>query len=104
MVGLVPDPDGVGYWLIGGDGGVFSFGADFRGSIPSVLPPGARLRAPIIGMVAYGDAYLLVAADGGIFNFSFLPFSGSLADRELTSPVISIAPLRVDTDAYPRRR
>ncbi len=89
--GIVPDPDGVGYWLVAGDGGVFSFEAEFRGSVPGVLDPGVSLNAPVIGMVSYGDAYLMVGADGGVFNFSDLPFVGSLGSNPPDTGVVSIA-------------
>ena len=89
--GIVPDPDGVGYWLVAGDGGVFSFEAEFRGSVPGVLEPGVSLNAPVIGMVSYGDAYLMVGADGGVFNFSELPFVGSLGSNPPDTGVVSIA-------------
>ncbi|MEM8903946.1 MAG: fibronectin type III domain-containing protein [Actinomycetota bacterium] len=89
--GIVPDPDGVGYWLVAGDGGVFSFEAEFRGSVPGELADGVSLNAPVIGMVAYGDAYLMVGADGGVFNFSDLPFVGSLGSTPPDTGVVSIA-------------
>ncbi|MEM9037143.1 MAG: fibronectin type III domain-containing protein [Actinomycetota bacterium] len=84
--GIVPDPDGVGYWLVAGDGGVFAFEADFVGSMGST-----PLNAPVVGMVAYGDAYLMVGADGGVFNFSDLPFVGSLGDTPPDTGIVAIA-------------
>ena len=33
IVGLSPTPDNRGYWLVASDGGVFAFGAPFRGSL-----------------------------------------------------------------------
>src|SRR5207302_493295 len=63
---LVPTGDGGGYWLVASDGGIFAFGnAPFRGSMGA-----QRLNKPVVGMVRYGDGYLMVAADGGIFAFS----------------------------------
>ena len=38
---------------------------------------GVRLNQPIVTMVPYGGAYLMVAGDGGIFNFSNGLFFGS---------------------------
>ena len=90
VVGVVADPDGFGYWTVGADGGVFSFEAPFRGSLPAIVPF-HQLAAPVVGMVPFGDGYLLVASDGGVFNFSRLPFSGSGAGL-LDSPVAGIAP------------
>ena len=89
VVGIVPDPDGDGYWMVAADGGVFSFRASFRGSLPGVVPYD-RLFAPVNGMVPYGNGYLLVASDGGVFTFSNLPFEGS-GSGQVDSPVIGIA-------------
>jgi hypothetical protein len=37
VTALVPTGDGRGYWLIGADGGVFSFGdASSQGSLPAM--------------------------------------------------------------------
>src|SRR5207247_9963384 len=60
---------GSGYWLLGADGGVFSYGAaQFVGST-GVLP----LNAPVVGIAAApaGHGCGLVAADGGIFAVGF---------------------------------
>jgi hypothetical protein len=93
-VGLVPDPDGVGYWFVAADGGVFAFDAPFRSSIPAVLAAGQSLNQPIIGMVAYGNAYLMVASDGGIFNFATnKAFQGSLGGQAIPFPIVSVAVL-----------
>ena len=32
VMSMAPDPDGVGYWLVAADGGIFAFGAPFHGS------------------------------------------------------------------------
>jgi ribosomal protein L24E len=89
VVGITPDPDGDGYWMVAADGGVFSFRTPFRGSLPAVVPFD-RLAAPVNGMVPYGNGYLLVAGDGGVFTFSNKPFQGSGAGN-LDSPVVAIA-------------
>ncbi len=90
---LVPDTDGIGYWLVASDEGAFAFLASYRGSIPGVFAAGASLNAPVISMVLYGDFYLMVASDGGIFNFSNPPFHGSLLSRNITpaGPVTAFA-------------
>ena len=85
---LVPDSDGKGYWLVASDGGIFAFDAPFRGSMG-----GTKLNKPVVGMVRYGDGYLMVGADGGIFNFSTAPFAGSLGDKPPTAPVVAVAAL-----------
>lgn len=49
IVGIVSAPDGKGYWLVGGDGGVFAFGsAQFLGSIPEQ----SRVQQSVVGMAA----------------------------------------------------
>ena len=52
------------------------------------------MNRPIVGMVAFGNGYLMVGADGGIFNFSTSPFAGSLGDKPPASPVVAVAALR----------
>ncbi|MGH9043207.1 MAG: hypothetical protein ACRDZ3_23610, partial [Acidimicrobiia bacterium] len=84
---LVPDPDGVGYWLVASDGGVFTFESVFRGSMG-----GQPLNQPVTGMVPFGNGYLMVAEDGGIFNFSNKAFSGSLGDKPPANPIVAVAP------------
>jgi hypothetical protein len=68
---------------------VFAFHAPFRGSLPAILRFD-QLAAPVNGMVAYGNGYLLVAGDGGVFTFSDLPFAGSAAGT-VDSTVVDIA-------------
>ena len=87
----VATSDGRGYYMVGSDGGVFSFDAPFRGSVPGALPAGVAMAAPANGMVPYGNGYLVVAGDGGVFNFSDRPFSGSLGALDLEDPTVAIA-------------
>jgi hypothetical protein len=48
IVGMDRTADGMGYWMVGRDGGIFSFGdAGFYGSAG-----GVRLNAPIVGISA----------------------------------------------------
>ncbi len=59
--------NGLGYWLVASDGGIFSYGnAAFLGS-----RGGQPLNKPIVGMAATpdGGGYWLVASDGGIFSY-----------------------------------
>jgi hypothetical protein len=50
-----------------------------------------HLNRPIVGMVAFGNGYLMVGADGGIFNFSSKPFYGSLGSNPPAIPIVSVA-------------
>ena len=80
---------GQGYWLLGRDGGVFTFGsAAFHGSTG-----GMRLNQPVLGMspTATGDGYWLVASDGGVFTFGDASFHGSAGALPLQAPVVGMA-------------
>ena len=65
-----------GYWLVGSDGGIFSFGsALFHGSMG-----GTPLQRPVVGIVATANrgGYWLDASDGGVFSFGDTQFYGSI--------------------------
>jgi len=100
-VHIEPTSTAAGYWIVDAQGGVSSFGdarflgevqpgsfgdAPFKGSMA-----GTALNAPVTGMAAHGNGYLLVAEDGGVFNFSDQRFQGSLTDRAPARSVVSIA-------------
>jgi len=94
-VGMVRTPDGKGYWLVGSDGGVFSFGdAKFYGSLPGL---GVKLAAgkEIVGIAATtdGKGYWLAGADGGIFAFGDAGFYNSLPGLHVVpaKPIVGIA-------------
>jgi hypothetical protein len=91
--GLVPDPDGRGYWMVATDGGVFAYEANFRGSIPG-LTPRVTLNGPIIGLAPSNGGYYMVASDGGVFAFGGAQFAGSLGGQGIPAPIIGIAPVR----------
>ena len=76
-VEICSTPSGQGYWVVGSDGGVFTFGdAAFYGSLGDV-----ELDEPIVGMAATpsGQGYWLLGRDGGIFTFGDAAFYGSAA-------------------------
>jgi hypothetical protein len=52
---------------------------------------GSPLNKPVVGMVASGTGYMMVAADGGVFNFGN-QFFGSLGATPPANPIVSIAP------------
>ena len=88
-VGMAARPGGGGYWVVGSDGGVFSFGAAaFYGSTGAL-----HLKAPIVGMAATPDGrgYWLVASDGGVFSFGDAPFFGSTGALHLAAPMVGMA-------------
>jgi hypothetical protein len=87
-VAMADDDATGGYWLVGSDGGIFTFDAPFYGSMG-----GIPLNRPIVGMA--GDpqtgGYWEVASDGGIFAFN-APFLGSMGGTRLNQPVVGMAP------------
>jgi len=79
-----------GYWMVGSDGGIFSFGAaGFEGSMG-----GRHLNRPIVGMAATPDGagYWEVATDGGVFAFGDAGFYGSTGAETLVQPIVGMAP------------
>jgi hypothetical protein len=92
---------GSGYWLVGSDGGIFTFGsARFYGSTGSLA-----LQRPVVGMTptATRGGYWLVASDGGIFSFGNAGFYGSIpgiglapagssSPRKLNAPIVGMVP------------
>jgi hypothetical protein len=66
-----------GYWMVGADGSVFSFGgAPFEGSLPGL---GVHV-SNIVAIVPTGDSkgYWMIGSDGGVFAFGDAGFVGSL--------------------------
>ena len=90
-----------GYWLVGRDGGIFSFGsAAFYGSTGAI-----QLQRPVVGITPTSDhrGYWLVATDGGVFAFGDAGYYGSIpglgiapagsqAPNRLNAPVVGIVP------------
>jgi hypothetical protein len=90
VVGMAPTPDGAGYWLAAGDGGIFTFGdAGYFGSAASL-----HLSKPIVGIASTpdGGGYWEVAADGGVFTYGDARFYGSTGAIHLNAPVVGIVP------------
>jgi hypothetical protein len=68
-------PSGQGYWIVGSDGGVFTYGdAQFYGSLGDT-----DLDAPITDLepTPTGCGYWLLGADGGVFTFGDAAFLGA---------------------------
>ena len=95
-------PPAHGYWLVGSDGGIFTFGsAQFYGSTGNL-----RLQRPVVGISPTADlgGYWLVASDGGVFTFGDSGFYGSIpglgiapagsagAGRKLNAPIVGMVP------------
>lgn len=76
-VAILDTNDGGGYYIVGADGGVFTYGgAVFYGSLGSVA-----LKAPITGafLSPTGKGYTMVGADGGVFTFGDAKYYGTPA-------------------------
>ena len=72
IVGIAPNENGGGYWLVATDGGVFAFGdAPFHGSAPG---SGVQV-SNIVGTAAFpnGQGYWLVGGGGSVLTFGSLP-------------------------------
>jgi hypothetical protein len=97
-----------GYWLVGSDGGIFSFGsALFHGSTGSLT-----LQRPVVGIAPTNDegGYWLTASDGGVFAFGDSQYQGSLPGlgyhpagsglpQSLNKPVVGLVP-SIDDGGY----
>ncbi|HEX4493968.1 MAG TPA: L,D-transpeptidase [Acidimicrobiia bacterium] len=89
IVSIASTHSGNGYWLLGQDGGIFSYGdAHFYGSTGAL-----RLNRPVVGLAATpsGHGYWLVASDGGIFSFGDAHFYGSTGAIRLNQPIVGMA-------------
>lgn len=94
-------PNPHGYWLVGSDGGIFTFGtAQFFGSTGNL-----HLQRPVVGIspTSGEGGYWLVASDGGVFAFGNAPFVGSIPGlglhpagsglaHSLNAPIVGIVP------------
>ena len=90
-----------GYWLVGSDGGIFSFGdAHFYGSTGNL-----SLQRPVVGIVVSPNhgGYWLDASDGGVFAFGDVGFYGSIPGlglhpagsgmaHSLNAPIVGMVP------------
>ncbi len=85
VVGMARSPGDSGYWLLGRDGGIFSFEAPFHGSTGAMT-----LNQPVVGIAGSSGGYWSVAADGGVFAFG-TPFYGSTGHLQLNRPVVGMA-------------
>jgi hypothetical protein len=98
-----------GYWLVGSDGGIFTFGtAQFYGSTGSL-----RLQRPVVGIVPTADrgGYWLDASDGGVFSYGDTQFYGSIPGlglhpagsgqpHSLNAPIVGMVPSNDDNGYF----
>lgn len=91
VVGATLTPDQAGYWTVGRDGGVLTFGdARYEGSLPG---DSISVR-DIVGVASTpdGNGYWLAGSDGGVFSFGDAHFYGSLGNVRLNKPIVGMAP------------
>jgi hypothetical protein len=88
IIGMAIDPTTNGYWLVGADGGVFSFNAPFLGSTGNL-----QLNHPVTGMsvTSDGGGYWFAVADGRVYSFGDALYAGSAASFGLNKAVIGMA-------------
>ena len=100
-----PRPPQHGYWLVGSDGGIFTFGSSlFYGSTGDL-----KLERPVVGIVPTRDrgGYWLDASDGGVFAFGDSQYYGSVAGlglhpagsglpNSLEAPIVGMVPSNDD--------
>ena len=89
IIDIAATHSGKGYWLLGADGGIFSYGdARFYGSTGAIT-----LNKPIVAIAPTptGHGYWLTASDGGIFSYGDARFYGGTSGRPLAHPIAGIA-------------
>ncbi len=78
---------GAGYYVLGSDGGIFTFGAaPYLGSVPG-LGLGSKVTALRLTTTKTGLGYYVLGADGGIFTFGDAEFVGSVPGLQLGTKV-----------------
>ena len=92
IVGIVATPGGGGYFLVGKDGGVFTFGnAPFFGSLPSIGVAVDNITG--IASTPDGKGYYLVGSNGAVYAFGDAASDGSLPGLGVSvSNIVSIVP------------
>jgi hypothetical protein len=88
LVDIALTGTGHGCWLVGADGGVFSFGdAHYYGSASDL-----GLVSPVVGLepTPDGHGYWLYASDGGVFNFGDAGYFGSAGGTARANPIVGM--------------
>jgi hypothetical protein len=87
---MAPVPSGHGYWLVGADGGVFTFGgARFAGSAAGHIGQDAT------GIAADGPgAYRIATRGGTLFSYGSVPYRAIADGAELGAEVVDVTPWR----------
>ncbi|MGO9912618.1 MAG: hypothetical protein ACLPQS_15840 [Acidimicrobiales bacterium] len=100
IVGMATTPDGLGYWLVARDGGVFTFGdARFFGSLGGGKHTAAHDEVAIVPTVD-GEGYWLCDASGVVTAFGDAPKLPSLLPSLATVPIVGISVLHDQKGAW----
>lgn len=87
VVAAWPTPTGAGYYLVGNDGGVKTFGdAVSRGDLHTVQVNDTH----VVGgwPTPTGNGYILIDQTGGVFAFGDAQFHGSLGGVAINKPIV----------------
>ena len=91
VTGIAGSPNGAGYWLVGSDGGIFTFGnAGYFGSVPG---QGIIGQPPVVGIsrTPSGAGYWLVGSNGAVYSYGDATFLGALSGVRLVAPLSGIS-------------
>jgi len=81
-----------GYYVLGSDGGVFTFGgARFMGSVPG---EGVHADTVLMALSADGGGYYVLGADGGVFTFGDAHYFGSVPALGVRTTAVDLKPTR----------
>ena len=92
--GALPSPGGEGYWLVGTNGSVYTFGdAEYFGSLGGYRMGSPQLPTPIAGIAPTpdGKGYWLVGTNGAAHAFGDAVALGSLGGARLPAAISAAA-------------
>ena len=77
---MAPTPDGGGYWVLGANGTVYTFGDAPQVGVSSVSPPLSSMRSPMTGLIPdfSGRGFDAVNGSGQAFAFGDAPYFGDV--------------------------
>jgi hypothetical protein len=88
---MAATPSGKGYWMVAGDGGIFSFGdAGFYGS---AVDGTAEKRVVDIAPSATGKGYYITGSNGAVYAYGDAKFYGGAEGQKLAHGIISMVPI-----------
>lgn len=96
-VAIVPTVGGRGYWVVMGDGSVFSFG-DADSSIFDNYAPAAGHYVIGAARTADGHGLWILQSDGGVFSLGDANFYGRTGGMQLNQPIVGMAQQMMEAD------